>query len=140
MRSRLIVHPMKSSSTPIDQVTFFLDPFNCIHQLCFTYSCKHVIYIYDDNNSTEFIYSMNQKRTSILFFNTDLRFIVLMYYLNQQVYACRRQQIHFITINISLYLYCYSNNFAITSGLQMSYIRIVYKTLFERLKSGSSTC
>ena len=83
---------------------FFIDAFNSIHQLFFISDFQHVIYVYDDNYIPEFIYFLLKNVLVLHYFNTVLRFIVLVYSFKQKCAACKRPYMDLIKVNIYLYI------------------------------------
>ena len=108
VRSPYIIHPMKSSSGPVDQVTYSSLMYSILSiDRCLS-KTSNVPYTYKIKNSVPHSFTLYNKQVSVFhFLDLSLIFILLMYYLNQQRFACTRPQIYSISVNISLYIYCY---------------------------------
>ena len=116
--SRLIVNPTKSSSSPIYRFIYcFL-----MHSIVFinaglspvsSVSSTYTITITVLSSCTLY----NRPGLVLHCQNPALRFIVLMYHLNQQCAACIILQRYFIIVNISYYVQCSSSTSDIPSDI-----------------------
>ena len=118
MRSRLIVNPTKSSSWPIDIVTYYF----LIHSIPFINlglsSIPSMPSTYTMIITVPISFHLYKIQVLVLHcFNIALRVIVLVYSLKKQHSSCMILYIDFISINIYSYVKCYSINPSIPSGV-----------------------
>ena len=104
MTSLLILHPKKSSSSSIDQVTYYF----LIHSIVFVNAglstIDRVLSTCTMPIAVPISFNLYNRQGSVLnFLNPALRVIVLMYSFNHQRYACTRTYIDFISVNIYWY-------------------------------------
>ena len=87
----LIVHPTKSYSVPIDQVSYYFLVYSIVSINTVFYSISSVSYTYTMKISVPRSFTLYNKQGSILhYLNTALGVILLMYSFNQKHAACMR--------------------------------------------------
>ena len=104
VRSRLIIHPKKSSSVSINIVTYYFLVHSIVSISSGLSHFSSVSYVYTMTIVVQSSFTTYNRPLSLLHcLNPYLRVIVLMYYLDQPFDSCTRTQIHWI----SVYKYSY---------------------------------
>ena len=104
MRSRLIAHSTKSSSSPVDLFAHYF----LVHSIIsINYGLSPIVILsstYTINNGVPSPFTLCKIQLSVLnYLYSILRVITLMYYLNQKRDDCNRPQIDLISVSISSY-------------------------------------
>ena len=120
MRSRLNVHPMKSSRSPIDQFLYYLLMHSIVSINAGFSPITNVSSTYMKTIPVSSSFNLYKRQGPVFhFFNPAFGVIFLMYYLNQKRGTCTRPYIFFISVNNFSYIYSYSITSAIPSGIFM---------------------